>query len=463
MTTLSNVFDVFSPSEKDESVGDLRYVSYPCLSAITSSTNNFELQTLDNSAFILMSKAFLEVKGTLSSTTDTYYDCATGSVAIINHSASLFDNAQYYIDGQQIEEVAYVPMVANVRGLMEYSEDFGRSQATAMNWFPDTVDTADVMPFNSSAFQATGGIQYTTWYKQDQTGATFLTNIDYNEGFHKRQLASVGQSVAKQSTFFIPLKEIFGFAEVPKVSRGVKHSIQLKRSSDAQCIHRGTTLPSKWVFTDIKLWVPLLTPSLGTLARIEKGLASGASIPVDFHARNMYKSTSIASGTTNGTWRVSNISTKPVKVFVFAQEDSRWETQTETPAILDHCNISAIHLRVNGKQVPAQEYEMNYITAGSEDWARAYTEFLASSGKGVFDYDTGSIVSYQDYKDKWPIYAFDLTNVIDPIFTGSADLEVRYRLTSSVGATWSLFCLVISEKKLRYVGIGGQQMRVELA
>jgi hypothetical protein len=106
---------------------------------------------------------------------------------------------------------------------------------------------------------------------------------------------------------------------------------------------------------------------------------------------------------------------------------------------------------------------MNYITAGSEDWARAYTEFLASSGKGVFDYDTGSIVSYQDYKDKWPIYAFDLTNVIDPIFTGSADLEVRYRLTSSVGATWSLFCLVISEKKLRYVGIGGQQMRVELA
>ena len=98
-------FDMAAPVNKDESIRNYQYYSYPAIQPNVRS--RIELQVQDTSRYFLPCEAFIEIEGELVTNVaaDTpYADEANIRVGFVNNGImALFNSARYLIDGKEIE------------------------------------------------------------------------------------------------------------------------------------------------------------------------------------------------------------------------------------------------------------------------------------------------------------------------------------------------------------------------
>ncbi len=100
-------------------------------------------------------------------------------------------------------------------------------------------------------------------------------NHNFNEGFLERWKQT---KQSKQIILFLPLNRLFGFCkDINRVFRGLPHEIELERNLDENVIHRFGSDSFKFEISHLSWFVPVATPSLTTMAKLETYLASGAS------------------------------------------------------------------------------------------------------------------------------------------------------------------------------------------
>jgi hypothetical protein len=112
-------------------------------------------------------------------------------------------------------------------------------------------------------------------------------NHNFNESFLERWKQT---KESKQISLFLPLNILFGFCkEINRVFRELPHEIDLKRNLDINVIHRSGTGTYKFEILHLSWFIPIVTPSLTKMAKLETYLASGATISLYWESYNVYR------------------------------------------------------------------------------------------------------------------------------------------------------------------------------
>ena len=131
--------------------------------------------------------------------------------------------------------------------LAQFLDDYGRSTATNMLWYRDTV-TGGADPNEFAAAKTVLPGDYSSGFTDVTalSGDNFrsrvefnnLRNPDYNMGFRERQLITTGD---KMVTMFLPLSAVLGsHRDIETVVVGVNHTYIIEISSHANYIHRAS-------------------------------------------------------------------------------------------------------------------------------------------------------------------------------------------------------------------------------
>ena len=200
-------------------------------------------------------------------------------------------------------------------------------------------------------------------------------------------------------------------------------------------------------------WIPILRPNLSTLARIESELINSSS-KLYWQSIEMHRSE--AKRDTNTAWRIPSSNLKPTRLYITFQLAEKVNTYTGNNATFDTMNLERIHVRINNHQFPLEEYTCNF-TDKINDYNRVYHSFL-EAGLKYSDVDSGSQVSYSEFKSLYPIFHIDVSKHEDNLFeiSGISDVELRFNLRTAPTADYYIYCLVLTDRFATLQGIGGR-------
>lgn len=101
---------------------------------------NFRITVPASDDMVLMSDAFLQIRGQIVTNQPNPVVYTSGKVALVNNGWNLFDEAKYKINSRIIETVDHPGVVRQIKGLIEYSQDFSEGQGNQEMWYPDNGD-----------------------------------------------------------------------------------------------------------------------------------------------------------------------------------------------------------------------------------------------------------------------------------------------------------------------------------
>lgn len=323
----------------------------------------------------------------------------------------------------------------------------------------------------------------------------------YNAGFAARWNRS-----RNDRTFevIIPLASVFGFCrDIKSVHRGIKWELNLQKNIRYTSITHGTgailgtdgaaSIPAattgvKSLIKKVSLWVPQITPSLESVSMLEQTLSQNVISKQYFENMTCRFSEEYASGTVDVEWLLPLEGHRPTRILFGLQRQQQYNLQDDTDLMslqagnvvqLDlnnesHANpstfstlcaynsatkvmsggITEAELRVNTKSLPREKYRISFSDAAPE-YERLYVDFLKSSGK--FSDESGSAVSYKDYKNLYPLIAYDLRDYAD-VFSGlkNNDIRFRARVPSGAPSAFRIVAVIYSERELIVQPISGR-------
>jgi hypothetical protein len=433
MSLVNPQLQVFSEPLEDASIEGYDYHNYaPDTEVPGVGQSRWDIQIKDLDSYINFSRSYLQVSVRLVTAAGAAI-AAAKDCALVNNGLSLFETARILVDGQIIEETNFCPQATTMRFLAESSDDYYRTSGSAMGFYKDT-GTGSNVPANNAGFTT------------------------------RRAIADNG----KNMTMYIPIKHLFGYACVDKITKGLRHTLSLTKSSRANMIHQNTgnagaqlATGTDVYFSKIRLWTPVCRPSLSVISSIEGKLNQGFSQKMNWLANNSYRSGEFAAANTTINWRIANAAVNPKTVFVAFQLVSKDNDETESPVVFSHENVTEIELRVNSQAVPKERLQVDYAAA-TVDAARAYHMFNQHANQ-FNDNQNGSLVNYTDYSSGlYAIYRFDLGHIDPAVFavSGSADLELRVRKTASAGNI-RIFANVLGEREAVISG-ASNSLRLEM-
>ena len=140
MTELTNPYlQIKETNLVDNSITEFEYVEY-----LLRDSNNMNkdgqhiIETKDEDVFLLLHKAYLEIRGKLQTNANANYN-NNDVISLVNNGWSLFQTAQYQLNNQTIENInLYLPQASTILNLVSFSDDYSRSTASNMLWFKDT-------------------------------------------------------------------------------------------------------------------------------------------------------------------------------------------------------------------------------------------------------------------------------------------------------------------------------------
>ena len=167
----------------------------------------------------------------------------------------LFSRIEYHLSNQLIESINYPGQGTTMLGLLEYPDDFSKTQGLNQLSYKDTATTA--------------------------------VKANHN-GFAARHAYLIQSSTVKGTfSFKIPMKHIFGFCEdYDKIVYGLKHNLNLVRKTDDDAIVRGAAAGAGKVSLDkISLFMPHVIPADAENFSIYKTIESKVKVPVVYRTR----------------------------------------------------------------------------------------------------------------------------------------------------------------------------------
>ena len=115
-------------------------------------------------------------------------------------------------------------------------------------------------------------------------------------------------------------------------------------------------------------------------------------------------------------------------------------------------------LYLNSKPFPIlQPYVLNFAQStdvSASNYARVYKDWLRIDGKDM-ELDNGSLISYDDYANKYPIFAFDVSNehsIFENVQTNYIRVEVEFN--TAVAAPFYSTAVVTWEKQIKMMSTG---------
>ena len=262
-------------------------------------------------------------------------------------------------------------------------------------------------------------------------------NLDeFNTGFEERRLKTVidGYSNTGQCfELFMPIRRVFKFMQTyPIMLRGASHIIELKRNNYESMIYcealnslvPALTTSPKVELNYMSLWVPKIKL---TLTYESLYLDSIGDQAVRFEWDTYEWERSEAFNTQSGSHDVATVSGIPKRMYVVFQKSDRLDSAISNNMVYDNMDLQEIYVKLNSQRFPEYEYEINYGLEGEESeklYLRAYNAYL-NACQVTHSETCSPSISYDQYKNLYPIYCFDLRSKDMSIFKNGSNIQIK--------------------------------------
>lgn len=434
-------YKIFEKELEDISTDSLQYIEYMDWNLnSTKNLTDFRIDINDKDEYFIPQKAYLECRFSVTST-------AANPVAINvdenigpqNNAVGFFKTWELWMDSTVIERVDDADICNTLQSLIYFSKEYSDSIAHNQFWYPDTTNTSvnDVNP-----------------------GAAALNAIEtVNLGHRKRRFlvkTEAGGGI-KEVSVHIPLVNVFGFLKAyGGVLKGIVLSLRLSKNDDNRTLLREAgdgLVDRKLNINYVSVWIPRVKPHVTTLSLLESKLAQPGPYFITYIDTQIYRSNLFTEGAKNRTFQIRVKRKRPIKVFIaFQLRDQVEGGQNFVKRTFNNVGLRDLHVELNSTtKYPEYEYSCQF-TDNRRDYARVYNELLRA---GLRDHDIhdGSLVTFENFFDLFPIFCVDMTNqgerIVEPV---SALINIVW--TNDTG-NYYMWVLVESERKIEIAASKG--------
>jgi len=412
---------------------------------------------------------------------------------------AIWDKAELRLEGSLVQKVDNPRLIGLVKHLTKYTPDNLNSQGTLSFFYKDTGNggtsvepvvniltlagrvatetgttrnylqvgvTDGVTPENNIGAQPGGEFEIDIIGPDAPLNTpvtlrhTSIANKNFNSGHKARKdrcIASDGAN-KKSFEFILPLSDLFGFYENYNAPfRGLKHEITLDRSQNPSTYLLKNELEDDgiFVFEKVSMWIPRLKPSYEKLTDLNQKFVDKAQSIMKWSDHRYEISSDVSRTSLSNHIRVGSLAGRPTYCYVFFQKnttingDQTFNKNIFSPLTtvangIHTGGISQIEMRINSHALPLQTYSLDFSTA-NQDYLRAYLYLLESQGKMLTNNNTGMIISYEEFRDLYPIFVFDFTRIEKRMYENisASELEVRWKLHAAADDEYK--CHVIIE------------------
>lgn len=408
---LSESLSIFDkPSLSAHDIQEVREIRVPY---VGSSPNVNTLQfRYDSASTISLDRSFLAVKGKFQLAAGG--DVLEGRYALAQGGWGLFGRSAILLHDQEVESVMNPGDVNAILGLAYKTKDKLEAEAFASGFFPNryalttgvprcktTADQTDIVA--ASGLNPVGS----TWYAD---GA----DIDTAFSLASQQFVTDDTHLNKQPWMILPLKDVFGVANISKLLPRARVQLTLERQTDVNKFITGigsdNAAAEAVVFqiTDAYLNVCEVVPNQKAFLPEMERLAKGQGIPLNFLSRTCEP---IALGNTASISKEIVSAGRRVKhLFLLNQRDtmrSGIKTYKHSPgADIEDSTAESwtnMSLSVNGISLP----RFGAYSGVNTGYTQEYRDFLKFGGKldsGLI----GSAIDINTWKRCYPIVYFNL-------------------------------------------------------
>ena len=315
-------------------------------------------------------------------------------------------------------------------GLVKHSADFSKGPGLMQCWYPDTDTTA----------------------------------VDAeNNGFAVRRAYIVRKPNPLGSfSFGIPLEHVFGFCEdYDKVMYGMRHTLTLVRTGDADAIFRGAAADAgKVKLSKISWMMPRVLPNDEAKYKLYKSIESKGVLDASFRMRQC-NIVEIPANATSMSWRlgVRTAPEKPRYVIVGIQA-AKSDNQVHNASLFDHSSVKNMSVVLNSTKYPPLDANANFANHQFTPFYKAMTEFT----RDYYGLDPlisgGSGITPIAYKELTPLFVFNVSKQSERLNHGVVDITVEMQFAiNGVAANTKAYALVISDRRLKLQS-DGKKMNV---
>ena len=408
---------------EDESIRSYQYYEYqPITGTQLNNTGEIRITIESQDEFFHPHASYLLVEGNLCKTDGTVY-AVDKDVSLTNNGIMyLFSNIKYELSGHTIESVNYPGPATTMFGLLNYSDDFSKSQGLNQCWFKDTDTKAD---------------------------------IKTNNGFKIRQSYIIKSPTPYGSfSFIIPMSHIFGFcADYDKICYGHKHVITLVRTSDNDSIYRANGVAvGKCELRKVSWFVPRVLPNDKEKFNLIKMIENKILLDVGFRMRQC--DTISLTETTSFTWRLSvRASPERSSYIIIGLQTDKNNNQEKNPATFDNCNVKNMWVTLNSTRYPESDFNANFTMNHFSRLYKEVADFIPNY-YGIDALPSQSNIDPLDYKALYPLYLFNVSKQSERMKGGITDLTVKMEFHENVKAHTQAFALVISDRLIKFKSDG---------
>ena len=271
----------------------------------------------------------------------------------------------------------------------------------------------------------------------------------YNEGFAKRKILTDAGAV---NSISIPLNLYSYFAAFKNnLHPNLKTNISLKLEDDNNIIFKNAAAPnSKVIFTKLRLWVPkIIFNGVGLKAYLEDYLKPKKWIYLK--ERHEIKQ----SGATNDFFRISTGTRRPIHVFIWAVPTLTYNNQGANIFTFGISNIGGnrAYARAQLKMNNSMFYPQ--LEFSSTEESRLYRALMSYSS-AYNDFLSGTIIDRTNFKNRFGLLYFDLSNQGDDVKDSVVSLTLRYQLTGNPTGNYTLNALIVHEKEIELYTSSGK-------
>lgn len=436
----SNILNILEPVLEDNSIESYQYTEHNLINDTRLNDQSnliFDVKASDN--YLIPGDSYLEFKGRLLQADNTPF-AANQNITLINNAMMyLFGSIEYQIGGKTIELLRYPGQTTSILGYLTFPDDFNTNEGLSRCWSRDSTTHPNSKKYNNTpAVAANTPIAVGDFNPSE--------NPNYNHGFSKRKDFLNSSDPRGHFTFIIPFSHIFGFSEYGKFLYNTRQTLTLTRHSDNLALYRAQNnhQDGKIVLQNISWYIPEIKIAPQSLPKVLSVIEQNKKLPISFMKRSD-DCTHINHNVREHKWKVAvSAGLEKPRWVIVAFQTAKNETQLQNPAIFDHLNLKQAQLRLNTERYPAYTPNTNFTT---NEYARLYYNVLKFK-KDYYNYNSlisGNQISYQDFKNLFPILVFDVTRQSEQIKTGVVEMQIDFEFNEAVPQNTIAYAVILSD------------------
>lgn len=278
-----------------------------------------------------------------------------------------------------------------------------------------------------------------------------LSNFVVNDGGLAKRLALTTRHGSGVSTdtvfeFWYPLRKLFPILSQYSIPlSGMQIDLDFNKHDRRVYTLASTALATSafdLLVDDLTLWVPTISYKLPIKGQYYSLLADNV-LTMDYIDYQVNES-NVTGASTGGQVRIDVISYEIEKIYIiFQKSDRRSQDTTQNPRIFDNAGIKSLYLKLNATKFPHYEYDTSFSDGSDKDYMRVYHAYLKECGI-LSSPDCMPAVGYEQFRELYPIWCFDLTSNKRDIYvnSGAVSVDAVYTKTADNNNDYNMFSII---------------------